>query len=418
MCTRVLPVYPASSVVYNSAKGITTSVLGPQTDTDNAPARSGIPETEAERSAIREQLQRILASPLFKNSKRYPNLLRFVVERALEGHTDALKERTLGIDVFGREPDYDTNLDPVVRTTAVEIRKRIAQYYREEGHQSEIRIDFPAGTYMPEFRMPPKPAVSTVAPEPSAKTPRFLFPIAIGASCLAAAGVLFATLTARESALDRFWAPVVASDAPVSVYIGSEKGGEDATSVKDLRAIEQVAFADATTLAKVTAFFAAKGKSYRIRLQPSSRVEDLKDGPAVLIGAFNNSWTLRLTDQMRFSFARSPQTQVFGIRDRDHPDSKAWSGDDSVPYRDMKQDFAIVSRVIDPATGKMVVTASGLAQFGTEAAGEFLTSAEDMRQIEQTAPHGWSRMNMEIVLVTDVIGRRAGPPRVVAAHYW
>src|SRR3974377_136999 len=125
-----------------------------------------IPETEGERSAIRDQLERILASPLFKNSKRYPNLLRFVVERALEGHTDPLKERTLGVEVFGRAPDYDTNLDPVVRTTACEIRKRIAQYYHDATHETEIRIEFPAGTYVPEFRIPPKPVNSSVPPEP------------------------------------------------------------------------------------------------------------------------------------------------------------------------------------------------------------------------------------------------------------
>ena len=104
-------------------------------------------------------MERILASPLFKKSRRFPNLLRFVVERSLHGHAEPLKERTLGIEVFGREPDYDTNLDPVVRTTAVEIRKRIAQYYHEAGHENEIRIDFPAGSYLPEFRMPEKPAV-------------------------------------------------------------------------------------------------------------------------------------------------------------------------------------------------------------------------------------------------------------------
>ena len=107
-------------------------------------------------------MERILASPLFKKSRRFPNLLRFVVERSLHGHAEPLKERTLGIEVFGREPDYDTNLDPVVRTTAVEIRKRIAQYYHEAGHENEIRIDFPAGSYLPEFRMPEKPAVLAV----------------------------------------------------------------------------------------------------------------------------------------------------------------------------------------------------------------------------------------------------------------
>ena len=118
-------------------------------------------------------MERILSSPLFRKSKRFPNLLRFVVERSLHGHAEPLKERTLGIEVFGREPDYDTNLDPVVRTTAVEIRKRIAQYYHEEGHENEIRIDFPAGSYLPEFRMPEKPAVLAEPAAPSRSLNRF-----------------------------------------------------------------------------------------------------------------------------------------------------------------------------------------------------------------------------------------------------
>src|SRR5437867_1291361 len=96
-----------------------------------AAAREGtwIPQTEAERVAVRRQLNRILASPLFVNSKRSAKLLQYVVDSALEGKAEYLKERTLGIDVFHREPDYDTNQDPVVRNTAVEIRKRLAQYY-------------------------------------------------------------------------------------------------------------------------------------------------------------------------------------------------------------------------------------------------------------------------------------------------
>ena len=75
----------------------------------------------------------MLANPLFSHSKRYPNLLRYVVEQTLQGQTAPLKERTLGVEVFDRKLDYDTSLDPVVRTTAGEIRKRIAQYYQGAG---------------------------------------------------------------------------------------------------------------------------------------------------------------------------------------------------------------------------------------------------------------------------------------------
>ena len=109
---------------------------------------------ELEARAIREQLERLLLHQTFRNSKRYPALLRYVVEHTLRGNVEQLKERILGIEVFGRELDYDTNIDHIVRSTAGEIRKRIAQYYHEPGHESEIRIDLPSGSYVPEFHWP------------------------------------------------------------------------------------------------------------------------------------------------------------------------------------------------------------------------------------------------------------------------
>ncbi len=74
--------------------------------------------TEQEKTTVNEQLDRILASPAFSSSKRYPSFLRFVTSHALEARHDLLKERTLGIEVFGRDPDYDTAADPIVRVTA------------------------------------------------------------------------------------------------------------------------------------------------------------------------------------------------------------------------------------------------------------------------------------------------------------
>src|SRR5450755_3799314 len=117
-----------------------------------APVRHVL-HTEAERDAIRKQLERMLANPLFKNSKRYPNLLRYIVEHTLLGAASELKERNLGVQVFGRELDYDTNADPIVRATAGEIRKRIAQYYHEHGHEAEVRIDLLPGSYVPGFEI-------------------------------------------------------------------------------------------------------------------------------------------------------------------------------------------------------------------------------------------------------------------------
>src|SRR5271165_6009728 len=124
---------------------------------------------------VKTQLARLLASPLFNHSKHYPSLLRYVVNETLEGRGRHLKERALGVEVFGRGADYDTNADPVVRTSACEVRKRIAQYYHEPGHEHEIRIDLPSGSYIPEYRYP---AASlgplTLLEAPPASTPDVL----------------------------------------------------------------------------------------------------------------------------------------------------------------------------------------------------------------------------------------------------
>jgi hypothetical protein len=78
-------------------------------------------------------------------------MLKYVVSAALEGHAGDLKERTLGVEVFGRDPDYDTNADPVVRFSASEVRKRIAQYYHDNEGSSSVQIELPLGSYVPDF---------------------------------------------------------------------------------------------------------------------------------------------------------------------------------------------------------------------------------------------------------------------------
>src|SRR5579859_2556940 len=105
-------------------------------------------------AAVREQLERLVGSTPFNHSRRFPTFLRFVVEHALNGTSDQLKERTIGIEVFGRGAEYDTASDPIVRVTAAEIRKRIAQYYAIPGHQDQLRLSLPSGSYVPQFHWP------------------------------------------------------------------------------------------------------------------------------------------------------------------------------------------------------------------------------------------------------------------------
>src|SRR5450432_1176097 len=121
-------------------------------------------ESQPSAVLVREQLRRLVAHPLFTNSKRYPVLLTYAVEQTLLGNAGDLKERTIGVEAFGREPSYDVNLDPVVRTTAAEVRKRLIQYYYSPDNAGELIIELPVGSYAPLFREPsPHTAVQTDA---------------------------------------------------------------------------------------------------------------------------------------------------------------------------------------------------------------------------------------------------------------
>src|SRR5919206_2447051 len=119
-----------------------------------------------DRVAVHAQLARLLESPHFRNSKRSQALLRFVVQAALAGDQNSLKERCIGAAVFGRESSYDTAQDPIVRNAAIDVRKRLAQYYLEPEHAGELRIELPIGSYLPSFTAeapPAEPAITAPA---------------------------------------------------------------------------------------------------------------------------------------------------------------------------------------------------------------------------------------------------------------
>ena len=103
-------------------------------------------------AALRAHLQRIIESPAFRGSRRSQEFLQFIVEHALDRHFDELKERTLGVALFGRSPSYDTGDDAIVRVTACDVRKRLTQFYAEFGFDSEFRVELPPGSYIPEFK--------------------------------------------------------------------------------------------------------------------------------------------------------------------------------------------------------------------------------------------------------------------------
>lgn len=120
---------------------------------------------------VRDHLKEVIASRSFAGSKRAQDFLQLIVEHALAGQFDSLRERVIGAEMFGRPIDYDTANDAVVRVKATEVRKKLAQYYQESGKKAAVRIELPIGSYVPKFHWE---SLETSA-QPSAETDLAVF---------------------------------------------------------------------------------------------------------------------------------------------------------------------------------------------------------------------------------------------------
>ena len=140
---------------------------------------------ESEAQAVRRQLERVLESPGFSRNERLSRFLRFVVEGHLDGKDHELKESVIAVEVFGRPPDFDSRLDPVVRTEAVRLRARLSNYYIKEGKADALVIELPKGGYVPHFREVEEER-QIIAPIPEQIPARFgaRFWVALGLACL------------------------------------------------------------------------------------------------------------------------------------------------------------------------------------------------------------------------------------------
>jgi hypothetical protein len=400
-------------------------------------ARYERPETEQ----IHAQMERVLNSSLFRSSHRCQALLRHVALRALAGDTVNLKERSLGVDVFGRTPDYDTNADPVVRATAGEVRKKLAQYYQDGEHAGEIRIELNRGGYVPEFHAPPQAASPTTI---RAKARLAVIAAAVVAVALAGAGMLLVSQW-RKPALDRFWAPMLEAPGGVLISLAQPRvyNFRSDARQKEIETMIQgtspaalalsqelipfsqlvpmwdryLAVGDVSCLLRLTSIFEKRGKTYRIRSETATSFSDLRERPSILIGAFDNEWTLRAVGEMRFTFYKDFQGLEM-IHDRDHPENTEWKLVNSWPQWNISNDYAIVSRVFDVHTDRMVVIAAGITHFGTAGAGDFLSNPQYFAEAAPRLPRNWQQRNLQIVLRIPVVQGVAGHPRVLATHVW
>lgn len=394
--------------------------------------------------AVREQLKRLLAHPLFTNSKRYPVLLAYTVEQTLLGNAGDLKERTIGVEAFGREPSYDVNLDPVVRTTAAEVRKRLIQYYYSPEHAGELIIEMPLGSYVPTFREPVVPAnlamtdaaVADSSPAPLQHSVAVTGPseavehsaaglnrrqwIFIGfglvSAFLVGLGLGLIPFAKTPSNIQRFWAPITSASGRITYCLGEPVDAIDKGLSQGMPVNGGLDVSDVITLARSIVPLVPRHDAFRVVSASQTPFAELRESPFVLIGAFDNLWTMRITQDLPFGFESDGQARK--LVDRKNTQSRYWTLQWQVPHTKLAKDYAIVARIHDNVTGQPVIILAGILGEGTEAASEVVSNPVYLDAMLRKAPKNWEQLNLEAVIETNVIEGHPGPPNVLAVETW
>jgi hypothetical protein len=390
--------------------------------------------------SVRDELNRVLASEAFRASKRSREFLTYVVEHTLQGRADALKERSIGIDVFGRSSGYDPSEDATVRVKAGEVRKRLQLYYSSEGNHNRVRIELPSGTYVPEFRtaetdvvfagattaIPVPPGEATVT-QTGPQTHRRRRPGLVAATVVAVISVASVAAiwiaTRRPTTLDEFWAPVVRGGRPVSLCVAwvpvygvdNEPVSDQPPNPADLTLLRDqfVGGGDLVAASRLSSMLASKKHPFYLRVGNAVTFNDLRAAPAILIGYSYTRWR-EISSDLRYFIDVSKRP--FGITDNGKPTS--WSLPDLPRNRDADRDYAIVSRVFHPDTHAMLVEIAGITQYGTEAGSDLVTNPDLIEEALRNAPKGWQNKNLQLVLYSRVISGAPTPPRVMASYFW
>ena len=419
--------------------------------------------SDAQRAAVVEEMNHILNYPAFKSSKRCVELLRFLIDRALTGEEEGIKERTLGVEVYGREANYDTNTDPIVRRTANEIRKRLAQCYQEPDRHHTVKISLNQGSYLPKFDFEPESRIpaavetegSEESPEPSQSpssgvTPfervgksytnvfrsRWMWWSAAALLLIVFAGVVLLRSNAFRSTEYLLWKPLLDSNPRVILVMsdenpqvnGQDVGNLQAPSISSLIASHQAPpaldqpkttpstpFVDIRVANAIVNRLSALHEQSSLRPSSALTFRDFRDRPAILIGGLNNPWSLILLSNLRYRVRIDAVSHDKWIEDTQNPSKRDWRIDGKLRYTDTSVGYALVTRFFNGETGQWVLALSGLDAHGTEAAGELVSDAAFAKILPSSVR---SNKNIQIVLSTSVTHGSTGPLQVLAVYTW
>lgn len=413
-------VIPTSRVLRENRKG-TSFKEASHGDVESDPA--------PDNSQVLAALERICSSAAFHGSRRCQEFLRFIVQETLQGHADALKERAIATEVFGRGTDFEPGETSLVRVKARELRKRLESFY-ETDSELTCRIEIPLGGYTPRFisisratssaaddptEASVEPAAIQLTDHPPAAVPwsrrKLLWASAsILGGAAVGAGFVLNKAHAPTNSLEQLWDPVFHSAAPLVIFVPVLKD----RSTQELT--DRVGIGPAQALSKVITFMDAHHCPYQVRFGSEMNFALLKEQPSLLLGGFSSTWTAFMTRGLRFTLQWNPEKLDRAILDT--VTKKTWFSVNPTSQGYADADYGLLTRLFDQETGQISMIAGGLTTFGTQAAAEILYNANDLKLVLNSAPAGWQKKNFQVVVNTVIVGATPSRPRIVDVHFW
>jgi len=376
-------------------------------------------------------MERILQSEQFESSQRYSNLLRYIVQCSLHGDAAELKERIIGIEVFGRRPDYDTATDPTVRVAMNEVRKRLAQYYSQSGAQDALRIEIPIGSYVAKFIELEEGNLAQAEPNKAASSRKpalwmWLVAAAIAISILA----FWAGPLLQSMRVDPLWKPLVKGNQALWICIGSspEAGANpqeaapasgsasDATQPED--EFLRVGMTDVHAAEVLGDYLKKQHQDSQIHPTPGRDLGDADENSVVLLGRYLNEWKARLRNDLRYTMHSDQAKDLRWIEDASAPGKRDWSVHLEHGEQSIDTDYVLITRTAEETTGKWSLGVAGLTGKGTWGAIRLLTDGKSLKMIEERLPAGWEKKNVQIVLEIHLARKVVGATRVVSTAVW
>lgn len=373
---------------------------------------AGIRVVDARKSLV----ERVAGSRHLRRSARLRDLLLYLTDRVLDADAHEIHEQEVGHRVFGRPADYDTSADNIVRVHASTLRKRLEQYFAEEGVDEPVVIEIPKGNYAPAFveRPPELPAVTVpLAIGPASRQPDWRL-LALGATALlfACSTLYLLVRTPRTKpavtsfsagpTVQLFWsqvfqsgraADIVLDDAAVGLY--QELSGTplnlskyfdrsylstvpDAGSGAIVKH-RQTSFASANLLWKLFQL-SGSGPQPTLRFARDYSFRDLRANNAVLLGnSRSNPWIEPFEARLGLRWTFDPSAGTYYPVD-------TWSGDRKYQGSETRDGYFAVSLVPNLAQNGNVLIVSATGGSALNSGTDFLADEHAVRSLRAMLP--------------------------------